>query len=231
MPERSSLFTSSVGTKFIMAITGCLLFLFILIHLLGNLQLYLGQETFNAYGQSLKDLPTPITWGVRITLIVLVGLHSLSAIRLVRINRAAKPNKYKHAHYNKTSYAARTMIYSGLIIGAFVLYHLAHYTFLWTHPEYALWHDGAGRHDIYRMVIAGFRSPIISLFYLIAVGLLCIHLSHGLSSMFQSLGIQRCTRDFLKKSGRIIAWIVFLGYASIPISILLGVVTLEGIPS
>jgi succinate dehydrogenase / fumarate reductase, cytochrome b subunit len=219
---------SSVGKKYLMAISGFALFLFVIAHMLGNLQIFLGPEYINRYGHFLQSAPELI-WPARIGLLFLVVLHIISAIKLSQENKAARPVAYHHYEVVAASYASRTMLMSGLIILAFIIYHLLHYTVQvrsinLTNQNFADFTDLQQRHDVYRMMVVGFKQPLVSLFYIIGVGLLCLHLSHGVSSMFQSLGWKnKYYGRFLDRFARIISWVIFLGYVSIPVSILAGI--------
>ncbi|HWN97973.1 MAG TPA: succinate dehydrogenase cytochrome b subunit [Blastocatellia bacterium] len=214
---------SSLGKKYIMAITGFLLFLFVIVHMLGNLQVYLGPEPMNAYAALLKARPG-LLWTARAGLLLLAILHIASAVQLAAENRAARPETYEEGK-PIASFASRTILVSGLIIFAFVIYHLMHFTFGVTNPEFMRLEDLNAQHDVYRMVVLGFSNPWVSTFYLISMGLLCLHLSHGLSSMFQSLGIRsRSNLRAVTLFARAAALVVFIGNCSIPISILAGVV-------
>jgi succinate dehydrogenase / fumarate reductase cytochrome b subunit len=218
------LFTSSLGKKFLMALTGAGLFLFVIGHLVGNLQIFLGPEAINRYGHFLQTTPE-ILWPSRIGLLVFVIIHFWTSISLTIENRAARATGYEVKELVAASTASRTMIWSGLIILAFVCFHLAHYTLLWVHPEYRNLLDAQGQHDIYRMMILGFSSWCVSGFYVLSIGLLCIHLSHGTSAMFQSLGLKNAAYECLiDRLSCIVATLIFLGYISIPIAVLAGVV-------
>ncbi len=225
----AKLFTSSVGQKFIMAVTGLALFLFVFGHMAGNLQVFLGPESLNRYGAFLHGLGD-VLWVVRGGLLAMVVLHIWSAARLTRENRAARPQPYAQQELVAASYASRTMIWSGLIIAAFVIYHLLHFTadvaaVNGTGKDFAgpLFTDDKGRHDVYAMVVLGFRKPWVSCFYIVAMTLLCLHLSHGVSAMFQSLGWKSPAYAPLIDCGaKAISWIIYLGYISIPISVLIG---------
>jgi len=219
------LFTSSVGKKFIMAATGLAMFLFVLGHMIGNLQVFLGEEALNRYGAFLHGLGE-LLWVVRGSLLAIVVLHVWSAAQLTRENRAARPQPYAQQQLVAASYASRTMLMSGLIILAFIIFHLLHYTadvaaVNGTGKDFATLTDEKGRHDVYAMVLLGFRNPWVSGFYVIAMVLLCLHLGHGVSAMFQSLGWKNqayaCAIDCF---ARAISWIICLGYLSIPIAIL-----------
>jgi succinate dehydrogenase / fumarate reductase cytochrome b subunit len=166
----------------------------------------------------------------------LVLLHIWAAIKLTAENRAARPQPYAHYEVVAASYASRTMMMSGLIIAAFVIYHLLHFTvqypainligqngkFLPT-GNFADLQDAKGRHDIFAMMIIGFKQPVVSIFYIFAMFLLFLHLSHGLSAMFQSVGWKSPAYGLLiDRFAKIASWLVFLGYISIPIAILCG---------
>jgi succinate dehydrogenase / fumarate reductase, cytochrome b subunit len=226
------LFRSSLGKKYLMAITGLALLIYVIGHMLGNLQIFLGRDVINTYAQFLHSNQT-FLWLVRLGFLTVVGLHIWSAISLTADNRAARPMGYEG---NPTplaaSYASRTMIMSGVIIAIFVVYHLLHFTVQTsavnlTGADFRKFEqilaDGSRRHDVYRMMIVGFQNPIVSIFYLAGVGLLCLHLSHGIAAMLQSLGLKnRRTAVIIDQAARAIAWVIFLGYASIPIGVLLG---------
>ncbi len=219
---------SSVGKKFIMALTGGALFLFVIGHLVGNLQIFLGAEALNRYGHFLQS-NMEIVWPARIGLLVCVVLHVLAAVRLSAENKAARPVGYEgDPNPIAASYASRTMLMSGLIIAAFIVYHLLHYTVLvksinLSGQDFAGFQDAQGRHDIYRMLIVGFQQPIVAIFYIVAMALLCLHLSHGVQAMFQSLGLKvgccPCLPKCLAKWGAIF---IFVGYASIPVAVMSG---------
>jgi len=212
-----------------MAITGLALVGFVIAHLLGNLQIFLGREALNRYGHFLQTTPE-LVWPARIFLLVMVVLHIVAAISLTRENRAARPIPYAHYEVVAASYASRTMFMSGIIVFVFIIYHLLHFTaqapqINLTGQDFRLLEDSKQRHDIYAMMVTGYRNPLVSGFYLLGVGLLSLHLSHGISSLFQSLGLSNRTyMRFLDKLARVLAVAIFLGYASIPTAVLMGVV-------
>ncbi len=217
-----TLFRSTVGTKVIMGATGVILAAFVVVHMLGNLQIYLGPEALNAYAESLRHMPV-LLWGARLVLLAAVALHIASAVRLTRLNRAARPQPYELWNPQVTTYAARTMFMGGLILAAFILYHLAHFTFGLTHPEHFALHDSKGRHDVYGMVVMGFRQPLVSFFYILAMIPLLLHLQHGVSSIFQTFGINHPkVNAFVRGIGPAVAWVVFIGNVSIPLAVLAG---------
>jgi succinate dehydrogenase / fumarate reductase cytochrome b subunit len=222
-----NLFCSSLGKKYLMAGTGLLLVLFVIGHMAGNLQIFLGRGAINRYGHFLQS-NMEILWPARIALLGAVLLHIWSATKLTLENRAARPVAYQQWEPAAASYASRTMMISGVIVAVFIVYHLLHYTALVqavnltgknfnAKPEFF---DAEGRHDIYKMMVVGFSRPLVCIFYIVGVGLLCLHLSHGAGAMWQSLGWKKrpygpCL-DRVAKCG---AGLIFLGYIVIPISI------------
>ncbi len=218
------LVTSSLGKKLLVAVTGAGLFLFVIGHLVGNLQIFLGPEAINRYGNFLQTTPE-ILWPARIGLLAFVIIHIWTSIALTLENRAARATPYEVKEVVAASLASRTMIWSGLIILAFVLFHLAHYTLLIVHPEFRDLHDAHGWHDIYQMMILGFSNGWVSGFYVLAIGLLCFHLSHGIGAMFQTLGLKNeAYALIIDRCAIVIAVVVFLGYISIPLAVLTKVV-------
>ena len=219
----SRAFRSSLGKKYVMAITGLLLFLFVIVHMAGNLQVYLGQDAMNAYADLLKSRPG-LLWTARVGLFIIAVLHIISALQLAAENRAARPQPYAEGK-PIASLASRTILFSGLMIFAFIVYHLMHFTFGVTNPGFMDLRDALGRHDVYTMVIQGFRDPYVSVFYIVSMGLLCLHLSQGVSSLFQSLGIRRkSTAGAFNRFARASAIVIFIGNCSIPIAVLAGMV-------
>ncbi|MDP6891647.1 MAG: succinate dehydrogenase cytochrome b subunit [Verrucomicrobiota bacterium] len=262
MSLASNIFRTSLGRKYLMALSGAGLFGFVVVHMLGNLTIFAGPAAINQYAAKLHSMG-PLLWIARLGLLMMVGIHIWTAIKLASENKRARQFQYEgtiepvdiHRKNDIVSrYAARTMIYSGLIIAAFAFYHLAHYT--WKVPQingldadfetfYVHEEDngekqitayttampigegaeGENAVDVYRMVTTGFGVWWISIFYVISIGLLCIHLSHGLSAMFQSLGFKtKASQKLINRFACTAAWLLFAGYVSVPISILLGFV-------
>jgi succinate dehydrogenase / fumarate reductase cytochrome b subunit len=221
------IFSSSLGKKYIMAVTGFCLFLFVVAHLAGNLQVFMGPEAINRYGHFLQS-NLELVWPARLTLLVFLLLHIWAAAKLSLENKAARPQPYAVYESRGSTYASRTMLMSGTIIFVFIVYHLLHFTaeiqyINFTGQTFATFIDPEKRHDIFKMMVVGFNNPWVSGFYILGIALLCLHLSHGLSSMFQSLGWRSETyRPFLEQAARVAALVIFLGYSSIPVAILSG---------
>ncbi len=216
-------YDATIGKKAVMAVTGFILFGFVVGHLVGNLQIFAGPEKVNHYAKFLHSLPGPL-WGARIVLLLSVILHVWSSFELWLLQRAARPVAYKKKANPNSSYASRTMLWSGPIIGAFVIYHLLHFTFGTVLPG-GLARLPNGDVDVYQNLITGFSQPLVSLFYIVAVSLLGVHLYHGLWSMFQSLGIShpRYTPRF-KQFAAVASWLITVGNISIPLAVLAGIV-------
>lgn len=194
--------TTTVGMKVTTAITGTALTLFVIAHLIGNLKIYDGRESLNAYAAFLKSLG-PWLWVARIGLLGAFTLHLVFALLLKIKSKAARPVAYAHPKTIQASFASRTMPWTGLVILAFVLFHLAHYTFgafgtikaknettkTLVDVSYLEILDDKGRHDVYSMALAGFQNDAVCVLYVIAQLMLMIHLSHGIASVFQTLGL------------------------------------------
>jgi succinate dehydrogenase / fumarate reductase, cytochrome b subunit len=210
---------STNGKKVVMAVTGCILFLFVIGHLLGNLQVFEGPARINAYGHFLHNLGE-LLWIVRIVLIVAVVLHITATVQLALRNKKARPVGYSRKESINSSYASRTMYWSGPIVLAFVIFHLLQFTAGYIHPG-SQFIEG----DVYHNLVAGFQVWWVSVWYIFAITLLGFHLRHGIWSMFQSVGYNHPRHTpLLKKAAYVIAVLIVLGYISIPISILAGFV-------
>lgn len=210
---------SSVGTKVIMTVTGVALFGFVFAHLTGNLLLYAGEETFNLYAAKLQSLG-PLLWVARIGLLFVAVAHVASAIRLTQMNKAARPMPYMKSATVQASLASRTMAITGGWVFFFILYHLAHFTFRKVHIF-----DMPNPESVFQIVVSSFQQPAVSLLYIVSVLLMGGHLSHGLSSMFQSIGFNHPSLSpAIRKITPILAWGWALGFVSIPVSCLLGII-------
>ena len=210
---------ATIGKKIVMAVSGAILFLFVVGHLLGNLQVFMGAERFNDYARFLRIEPA-LLWTVRTVLLVMILLHVWASIELALLNKLeARPVGYVKKKNIGSSYASRTMYWSGPIIGAFVIYHLMQFT----------WGVGGTPFEegkAYENLVRGFQVPVISIFYIVAMVLLMMHLYHGLWSMFQTLGINhpRYT-PMLRIFAKTVAILLFVGFSSIPVAVMIGVLT------
>jgi len=227
----SAYWSSSIGKKLIVALTGLVLVLFLAGHLTGNLLIFAGRDAFNDYAEILHNmLHGTGVWIARIGLLVAVILHIAATISLTRQNRAAR-KQYEFKNTIQASGSSRIMIWSGLTIMAFVVYHLLHFTArvgnefdnpsLYTDPVH-LAATGLVRHDAWKMVIDGFSVWYVVLFYIISMVLLCSHLSHGVASIFQTLGLRsKKSAPLIDTISKTYSAVIFLGFISIPVAILL----------
>ena len=221
--------TSSIGRKWIVALTGLALLGFVIGHLLGNLQFFLpNKEIFNNYAAKLQALG-PLLWIIRLGLLAVFVTHILTTISLVVENRKARPKKYEVFTPKKSTRASRTMALSGLTVLSFVIYHILHFTVIAFHPIYKTLVDPSGHHDIYSRMVLGFNQPIIAGFYILSVTLLAIHLKHGISSTVQTLGIKSArVAGLVDNGGKILSLAIAVGFISIPLSVILH---LQGLPA
>ena len=211
--------SSTIGRKAVMAVTGLVLVGFVIGHMVSNLLLYQGPEALNEYAAWLREfLHGWGLWLARAGLLAAVLLHIASAVSLTREEQAARPVRYRRWKATNATYASRTMRWGGVIILAFVVYHLLHFTFGSAHPDFV---EG----DVYHNVVSGFRSFPVVLFYLVAMSMLALHLRHGIWSMFQTLGLSH-PRWLLatQATAYAIAVVVYLGNVSFPLSVFFGLV-------
>ena len=208
-------YRTTIGKKVVMAITGLALFGFLIGHMAGNLQFFLGREVLNAYAATLHH-NVGLLWGARIGLLIAVGLHIVAAVQLAALQKAARPVSYQKKTSVSSTYASRTMYWSGPIIGFFVVYHLLHLTTGAVHPDYEYL-------NAYDNVVIGFSNPIVTLFYVIAMTMAGTHLYHGIWSMFQSMGIAHPRyAPKLQAFARVFSVVLILGFLSVPVAVLLG---------
>jgi len=220
-------YQSSIGKKYIVGLTGLALVGFVIVHMLGNFTLYLGPEAINAYAYKLKSTG-PILWIFRFGLLAIFVLHVVNTIELAKMNRKARPDVYAKKNKVRASTASLTMVISGTIIGLFVIYHLLQFTTGTLHPDYLAFKTTDGHHDVYRMVVTAFSNPLVVFFYILAMALLCLHLSHGFASIFQTLGIRNNTMaPLFKNASYALAALIFIGNCSMPIAVLSGLITLQ----
>ena len=218
---------STILSKIVVAITGIVLVGFIVGHTLGNVLIFGGPDAINSYAIGLRDLGG-LLWVVRIIILLSVVLHIIATIRLTMHNKAVAGN-YKVNNYKASTFSARFMAYAGLMILFFVLYHLAHFTLGITNPDQfeltTTLANGRVVHDVYTMVVLGFRNVLVSAFYIIAVIFLGFHLKHGVHSMFQTLGIHgKKFTPMIQKFALAFSIVIVVSLISIPISIMLGIV-------
>lgn len=211
---------SVIGMKFLMAASGILLSGFIVSHMLANLLVFADPDALTQYALGLRKFPA-LLWIARIGLLLSVVVHIITGVRLTTLSRGARPTGYAVKTYRKASFASRSMALSGLVVFAFLVYHLAHLTFKVTHEEFA----SLDPFDLYRMITISFRNPILACFYLIGVSLLGMHLSHGISSLFQTLGCDKLKyRYLLRKIGPAFGFVVAIGFGSVPVAVWLGLI-------
>jgi succinate dehydrogenase / fumarate reductase cytochrome b subunit len=208
---------STNGKKVVMAVTGVMMFGFVVGHMLGNLQMYEAPEHINAYGHFLHNLGE-LLWLERGVMLLAIALHITATVQLALRSKAARPVGYSRRQAINSSYASRTMYWSGPIVLAFIIFHLLQFTAGYLHPQAQF---VAG--DVYQNVVSGFQVWWVSAWYIFAICLLGLHLSHGLWSMFQSVGLAHPRLSpYLRSAARAVAIVIVLGYISIPISVLLG---------
>ncbi len=216
LARSAGFYANTIGKKAVMAVTGVVLFGFIIGHMAGNLQFFLGPDALNGYAEKLRE-NMALLWAVRIALLVAAILHIASSVSLARTKNAARPVGYVRKQSVGSTYSSRTMYWSGPIVLAFLIYHLLHLTTGTVHPNFQ--HLRA-----YENLIVGFSNPVVAIAYIVAVILLGMHLYHGIWSMFQSLGAAhpRYTPK-LKTFAKIAAGAIVLGFISVPIAILMGI--------
>jgi succinate dehydrogenase / fumarate reductase cytochrome b subunit len=220
-----ALWNSVIGKKVVMAVTGAVLILFVIAHMVGNLKIFSGPEEINAYSRFLREVGWPelgygqLLWIVRSVLFVCVILHIVAATQLTILNRQARPVGYETRKNVETSWGALTMRWGGVLLAVFVVFHLFHFT-----GGMVGFQPGQFEHlMVYQNVVAGFQVVPISLFYILAMAALCLHLDHGIWSMLQTLGwVNLYNTKSLRILSRIIALIIFAGFISVPISVLAG---------
>lgn len=213
---------SSIGKKWIVAVSGALLVAFILAHLAGNLTIYIGPygEGINAYAKALHASPL-VLWGARGGLLVVFLIHIGTALWLVLENRRARPQRYAVKAHVQSTVFVRTMALSGLVVLSFLIFHVLQFAAgLSCHSHL---YDIEGRHDVAAMIILSFHNPWVSGFYLLSLVLLGMHLSHGLGSLFQTFGVNgRKTQAVIARGALVLAWVLMAGFATIPVAALTG---------
>ncbi|MDE3269240.1 MAG: succinate dehydrogenase cytochrome b subunit [Pseudomonadota bacterium] len=210
----------TVRTKIIIAITGAVLLLFVCGHLLGNLLIYFGAEALNTYAKGLHAMPF-VLFPVRVVLGICLVVHLYLTWRLYRRNRKARGSAYHYNQYREASISSRHMIFTGVVLLFFIAYHLAHLTLKVTDARFAQFES----YDVYSMLVLSFSDVGVAGFYMLAMVFLGLHLQHGISSLFQTLGISN--KPNLRKiliGGSVLAWLIALGNLSIPLAIFVGII-------
>ena len=220
-----ALWNSVIGKKVVMAVTGAVLILFVIAHVVGNLKIFSGPEEINAYSRFLREVGWPelgygqLLWIVRGVLLLCVTLHIVAATQLTLLNRRARPVGYGERKNVETTWGALTMRWGGVLLGIFIVFHLFHFT-----AGVVGFEPGQFEHlMVYQNVVAGFQNVPIALFYIIAMCALCLHLDHGIWSMLQTLGwVNLDNTSKLRTVSRIVALLIFAGFVSVPIAVLAG---------
>jgi succinate dehydrogenase / fumarate reductase, cytochrome b subunit len=218
---------SSIGAKHVMAVTGLLLLLFAIAHMVGHLQMFGGQDVYNAYAHFLQSL-WEVKWPVRAGLLAILIVHLVTALSLVARNRAARPSPYAMWKPVTSSVASRTMAWTGMVVFAFLAFHILHFTIGTVQPEHFHQLDPKQRYDAYTMFVRGFQNPGIYGVYLAGMVLLAMHLGHGAASWLQSLGL-RHPKYPVDKLGRLVSAFLFVGYMIPPTAVLAGIIKLPGV--
>jgi succinate dehydrogenase / fumarate reductase, cytochrome b subunit len=220
-----ALWSGVIGKKVVMAVTGAVLILFVIMHMVGNLKIFSGPEEINAYSRFLREVGWPelgygqLLWIVRSVLFICAILHITAATQLTIINRQARPVGYESRKNVETTWGAVTMRWGGVLLAVFIVFHLFHFT-----GGMVGFQPGQFEHlMVYQNVVAGFSNVPIAIFYIIAMGALCLHLDHGIWSMLQTLGwVNLDNTGSLRVVSRIVALIIFAGFISVPIAVLAG---------
>jgi len=212
-----SFYRATIGKKIVMAITGLVLVGFVVVHMAGNLGIMGGAESFNHYAALLRT-SMPLLWAARGVLVLSVVLHIRAALQLYALKAAARPVAYAKKAHRVATPASRFMIGSGYALGAFIVYHILHFTTGTLHPSYI-------EHDVFHNVTSAFKNPIIAGVYLVSMVFLFLHLQHGLYSFTQSLGLSHPSYAGRAKAlAYVLAAAVAAGFAAAPIAVLASVV-------
>jgi len=222
-----NLYRSSVGKKVLMAVTGVLFVLFVLGHMYGNLKAFYGPEKFNHYAEFLREMGAPLfghgqlLWLIRIVLLAAVGIHVLAALQLWRMSHVARPVKYERGlQVEESTFASRTMRWGGVLLFLFVVLHILHLTTGSIHPDFI---PG----DAYNNLVVGFQAWPVAVGYIIVMAVLALHLYHGVWSGLQTLGLNHPRYNgYRRPLAIIITVVVFVGFISVPVGVLTGILTL-----
>ncbi len=222
-----TLYRSTIGKKIIMAVTGLVLVAFVIVHMAGNLQQFLGPERMNAYAAFLKSTGE-LLWLARLGLLVAAVLHVLMAYQLTQIKRAARPIDYAKRDPQVSTLASRSMRWGGVLLLVFIVFHILHFTTGTVFPFASTpdaSHPGFSHTDVYGNVVSAFRNPWVTLFYVVAMLFLLLHLFHGAWSSVRTLGLSKPSRNPLQRRvSTIIALVVWIGFTAVPVAVFLGVI-------
>lgn len=207
---------STVGKKVVMGVTGLIMVGFVIAHMLGNLQIFLGAEKLNAYGAMLHGPLAELTLALRVVLLVSVVLHIVASIQLTRLDNAARPVGYAKKEPQAATLASRTMRWGGVLLAVFIVLHLLHFTTGDIHPEFI-------QGDVYHNLVSAMQTPWVAIAYLVAMVALGLHLFHGAWASFRSLGaVEPSPTPRARPVAVVVAWIVWLGFSIVPVAILFG---------
>jgi succinate dehydrogenase / fumarate reductase cytochrome b subunit len=210
-----TLLTTNVGRKILMAVSGFFMILFLIAHLAGNTTIWGGPEWINSYAEHLHKLPLAL-WPLRIFMLAVLAAHIYFGITLTLENWKAKPGKYAVIKRQMTTFSGRTMIWTGLALLTFMVFHLLHFTFH-AIPGVVRVEDGFGRFDAYTMIVAGFMDRMVSAIYILAMIVLFLHVSHGVQSIFQTFGLSSDrTLPGFGLMAKVLSVIFLLGFGAIP---------------
>ncbi|MDQ0605712.1 succinate dehydrogenase / fumarate reductase cytochrome b subunit [Streptomyces canus] len=220
-----TMWDSSIGKKTVMAVSGLIMLLYLVLHMLGNLKIFFGTDDFNEYAHWLRTLGEPalhyewVLWGLRIVLVIAVVAHAISAYQLSRRDIKARPTKYVHKK-QRTTYATRTLRWGGIILGLFIIWHLLDLTTGTVHS------GGFEKGRPYQNVVDTFSTWYGNVIYILAVSALGLHIRHGFWSAAQTLGAGNRTRDrALKATANVLALLLTVGFLVVPVSVMTGVVS------
>ncbi|MEU5324563.1 succinate dehydrogenase [Streptomyces sp. NPDC021056] len=220
-----TMWDSSIGKKTVMAVSGLIMLLYLVLHMLGNLKIFFGTDDFNEYAHWLRTLGEPalhyewVLWGLRIVLVIAVVAHGISAYQLSRRDIKARPTPYAHKK-QRTTYATRTLRWGGIILGLFIIWHLLDLTTGTVHS------GGFEKGRPYQNVVDTFSTWYGNVVYFAAVSALGLHIRHGFWSAAQTLGAGNRTRDrALKATANVLALLLTVGFLVVPVSVMTGVVS------
>jgi succinate dehydrogenase / fumarate reductase cytochrome b subunit len=218
---------SNIGLKVLMAITGVCMFGYLIGHVSGNMLIFKGEKAINDYSAFLHNAKA-LLWGTRILLLVSVVVHIWATIRFLGLRNEARPIAYGMKVPHGTTWAARTMYWSGPVIALFIIYHILHLTTGTAHPHFNEFKvdDKVVGVNVYKNLVEGFQRPLASLIYIAAMLAIALHLSHGVWSMLQTIGVNRPNWEpALRCAAVILAVVICGGFIAVPAAVLFGFVS------